>query len=227
MTTPITEPAREQAVYRPQADTLLLLEALAHCRLTADDSVADLCTGSGVIARQAARNGAGIVVAVDDCPNSIAHAKRVNDRTGLSDHITTICGDISTLPARPTFNLVTCNPPYVPTPPNADPALHPPGPSHSWDAGPDGRLVLDAVCSIGPRLLRPGGAMLIVQSEFADVAATSRQLIAAGMAVRIVTQARIPFGPVLIARAKWLEAQELLEHGCRTELLVVIEATAP
>ena len=45
----------------------------------------------------------------------------------------------------------------------------------AWNAGMDGRLVLDPLCDVAPALLDDGGTMLIVQSEFADADQTVRR----------------------------------------------------
>ena len=43
------------------------------------------------------------------------------------------------------------------------------GPSWAWNAGPDGRLVLDPLCESASKLLCDGGSLLLVQSAFAGV----------------------------------------------------------
>lgn len=42
-------------------------------------------------------------------------------------------------------------------------------PPRAWDAGPDGRLVLDPLCRVAPRLLTAGGTLLRVHSEPAGI----------------------------------------------------------
>jgi release factor glutamine methyltransferase len=112
---------------------------------------------------------------------------------------------------------VLSNPPYVPVAPEADTARIPPaaGPAWAWDAGDDGRLVLDPLCAAAPELLADGGSIVIVQSEFADVDQTLTTLARGGLDAEVLASQWIPFGPVLSARANWLEA---------TGLLVVIRA---
>ena len=69
------------------------------------------------------------------------------------------------------FDVVVSNPPYVPVTPDSDAESIPAGvgPAWAWDAGDDGRLVLDPLCAAAPELLADGGTMLLVQSEFAGV----------------------------------------------------------
>ena len=108
-------------------------------------------------------------------------------------------------------------------PPPAGPA----GPAWAWNAGPDGRMVLDPLCSSASGLLADGGSMLLVQSALAGVEHSLDALRSTGLNARVIASQWIPFGPVLSARAGWLEVTGQVESGCRTEQLVVIRADKP
>jgi release factor glutamine methyltransferase len=56
---------RPPGVYRPQADTWLLAQALHDATIPYGARVLDLCTGTGALAVTAARAGAAHVTAVD------------------------------------------------------------------------------------------------------------------------------------------------------------------
>lgn len=220
----ISRPRAE--VYLPQSDSRLLIETMRSCCPPVGRRVADLCTGSGVAAIAASDAGASSVTAFDASPAAIS-AARVNARlAGCVIDIRLGCWSAA-LELEP-FDLVLCNPPYVPAPPDAD-AVVPDagGPPMSFNAGPDGRLVLDPLCKSAPDLLNPGGAMLIVQSEFAGVPSSISALRSGGLRVRVAARRTIPFGPVMNARARWLEDTGRLPRGQRTERLVVIEAVRP
>ena len=73
---------------------------------------------------------------------------------------------------------------------------------------PDGRLVLDQLSAPAPGLLTDGGTVLFVQSEFAGIRQSVNALRSVGLSADVVARQRIPFGPVLTARARWLEAAE-------------------
>ncbi|GAB17734.1 hypothetical protein GOEFS_038_00010 [Gordonia effusa NBRC 100432] len=223
--TAIAEPGYLDAaqVYRPQDDTRLLIGAIDR-KLVAGRDVGDLCTGSGVVAVHSAELGAKSVTAVDSSPAAIASVRRLISTSESGGCVTAVHNDIGLLRHAAGFDVITCNPPYVPTPEVDDPELHPPGPSHCWDAGPRGRAVLDVVCSTAPTLLRPGGTLLLVQSEYADIPATIAALTRSGLSTRVAAEAEIPFGPVFSARADWMEKQGLLKPGRRRELLAVIRA---
>jgi release factor glutamine methyltransferase len=124
------------------------------------------------------------------------------------------------------FDVVTCNPPYVPFAEDADNEVVPlaAGPETAWNAGRDGRRILEPLCQRAPALVADGGTILIVQSEFADVDRTVEDLRAGGLHASIVAEQWIPFGPVLTARARWLERVGLLEAGRREERLAVVRA---
>jgi release factor glutamine methyltransferase len=76
--------------------------------------------------------------------------------------------------------------------------------------------------SAPPELLAKGGTILIVHSEFADVDRTVEGLRAGDLRADVVAEQWIPFGPVLTARAHWLEHVGLLETGLRQERLAVV-----
>jgi len=66
--------------------------------------------------------------------------------------------------------------------------------------------------------------MLLVQSAFADVQRSLDSLRSTGLDADPVASQWIPFGPVLSARARWLENTGRLPRGCRQERLIVIRA---
>ena len=76
------------------------------------------------------------------------------------------------------------------------------GPALSFNAGIDGRLVLDPLCEHAPALLKAGGTLLVVQSEFPGVRKTVESLCCGGLRAAVVAHRRIPFGPVMTARAQ-------------------------
>ena len=211
-------------VYRPQEDSALLTEALAVSGRVPGRRVADLCSGSGVVALAAAECGARSVDAFEMSSRAVDCARANVAAAGRDVRVHR--GSWSRAMEFAPFDVVTCNPPYVPFTEGADDVPIPlaAGPDLAWNAGPDGRHVLDPVCERAPQLLARGGTMLIVQSEFADVDQTVTGLRAGGLRVKVVAEQLIPFGPVLSARAHWLERVGLLESGRREELLVVVRA---
>ncbi|MER7666855.1 HemK2/MTQ2 family protein methyltransferase [Kitasatospora sp. NPDC096128] len=208
---------RPPGVYSPQGDTELLAHCVRREELDGSSRVLDLCTGTGVVALVAARSGA-LVTAVDLSARAVAaawcntrlHRGRVRLRRG--DLLGPVAGE--------RFDLVTANPPYVPTTSGRAPSRR--GAALAWDAGPDGRLLLDRICRTVPRALAVRGVLLVVQSALADVPATLAQLRAAGLSSSVVARRRQPFGPVMTQRAALFERLGLIGPGQRDEELVVV-----
>jgi release factor glutamine methyltransferase len=211
-------------VYAPQHDSQLLIEAMARSGVVSGSRVLDLCTGSGAVAIAAAQLGARGVTAFDICSHAIecttsnaAEAGvQVDARVGMW---------VDAFVAGP-YDVVVSNPPYVPTSPDADQESIPieVGPATAWNAGLDGREVLNPLCDNAPELLSAGGTMLIVQSELADTGQSLRRLRSGGLRAEVVLSQLIPFGPVLRARASWMESIGMLPVGRREEEIVVIRA---
>ncbi|MFF4120991.1 HemK2/MTQ2 family protein methyltransferase [Streptomyces sp. NPDC001714] len=214
----VTRPLRcwaPRGVYTPQTDTGLLRRALCRERITRDTDVLDLGTGSGMLAVEAARLG-GRVTAVDiswwavavTWINALLNGQRLRVRHG----------DLTTaVPGGRRFDLVIANPPYVPAPGGAAPR----GAARAWDAGTDGRLLLDRICDAAPRVLRPTGTLLIVHSHLCGTGATLTRLTAAGLRARVVDRTWLPFGQVLRSRLDWLRERGLTADGTTEELVVI------
>ncbi|MER7705722.1 HemK2/MTQ2 family protein methyltransferase [Kitasatospora sp. NPDC097605] len=206
---------RPPGVYRPQGDTELLVSCLRRERLDGASRVLDLGTGTGVVALAAARTGAR-VTAVDLSARAVL-AAWVNTRLRRS-RVELCRGDLTDPVHGRRFDLVAANPPYVPV---EEPG-RPTGPALAWDAGPDGRLVLDRICREVPRLLTTGGVLLLVQSSLADVPRTLAALRGAGLRATVAARRRQAFGPVMTERAGLFERLGLIAVGVREEELVVV-----
>lgn len=216
---------RAPGVYPAQQDTWLLAESVAEelrDRAGRRSTVLELGTGSGALAVLAAGHRGARVTAVDVSRRALVSAGANAVLRGRWVRLRR--GDLGVPVVGQTFDVVVSNPPYVPAATAAVPVR---GRARAWDAGHDGRVVLDRLCSEAPKLLAPGGAVLLVQSALAGVDQTLHHLRGDGLDAHVVASCTHPFGPVLTARAELLEARGLIRPGQRHEDLAVIRATRP
>ncbi|MFF8103011.1 HemK2/MTQ2 family protein methyltransferase [Streptomyces sp. NPDC016640] len=208
-------------VYAPQEDTELLAGALSEEPLPPGADVLDVGTGSGALAVAAARRGAR-VTAVDVSRRAVCAARLNALRAGVAVRVRR--GNLFDPVRGGSFDLVLANPPYIPAPGGHGP---PRGAARAWDAGGDGRLVLDRICREAPALLRPGGVLLLVQSALSGPELTLGRLRDSGLKAAVTRRRRIAFGPVLRSREHWLRERGLLPATENLEELVVVRAELP
>ncbi|MBT2546727.1 methyltransferase [Streptomyces sp. ISL-44] len=205
-------------VYRPQADTRLLAEALDHEDLGPRTDVLEIGTGTGALALHAAGRGAR-VTAVDVSWPAVVTARLNALRRRVPLRV--LHGDFAARAARRRYDLVVANPPYVPA---SQARLPSHGPERAWDAGLDGRTVIDRICSAAPALLSPGGILLMVHSAMCGAEETIARLTRVQLVAEVTATASIPWGPVLRSRRAWLERQGLAAQAEQWEELVIIRA---
>ena len=210
---------RPPGVYRAQDDTSLLIDIMNRGGFADDRDVLDVGTGGGALAVAAARAGAASVSAVDLSLRSVLTA-RLNCRLNGAD-VAVYRGDLFVPVRGRKFDLILTNPPYVPASTSVLPRYRL---ARCWDAGWDGRALLDRICDGAPAALTETGVLLLVQSQVSGEQATIERLGVAGLQASIVARAAVPFGPVMRARADALRARGLLRPGQADEELSVIEA---
>ncbi len=210
---------RLPGTYPAQGDTRLLTDTLVSRGLAVGRRVLDICTGGGALALAAGRAGASAVTAVDLSRRSVITA-RINSRLHRTP-VTVHQGDLFAPVHGERFDLVLSNPPYVPA---AGEVLPRHRSARSWDAGRDGRAILDRICAGVPDVLSEQGVLLLTHSVLSDEEATLERLQRAGLVAEVVARADEPFGPVMRRRAALLRSRGLLAPGQQSEGLVVIEA---
>jgi release factor glutamine methyltransferase len=204
-------------VFSPISDTWMLARALRAEVRRGRSSVLDVCTGSGALAVCAALAGAPEVTAVDVSRRAVLTA-RINARLN-GVRVRARRSDLFSALGDERFDVIVSNPPYVPAETDELPAR---GPERAWDAGRDGRLILDRLLAEAPARLRPGGVLLVVHSEICGFDRTTEAMRDAGLKVDVAVRERGPLGPLMSARVRHLEASALLPPGRRDEDVMVL-----
>jgi release factor glutamine methyltransferase len=202
-------------VLRPPSDAALLGGVMARdgSGLRGREAL-DLCTGTGILALTAARLGAR-ATAVDISRRAVLNA-RLNARLNRLD-LAVLRGDLLAPVEGRRFDLIVSNPPYIPAPPGERTR----GAARAWDAGPDGRELLDRICDAAPGHLRPGGRILLVHSSLSDPGESLRRLAAAGLAARIAAEHEGELGPVGRDRFAYLRSIGATDGSARERMVVV------
>ena len=157
-------------VPRPDTETLVTA-ALELGDLIAQASLRlhDVCTGSGAVAISIAAERPSWSVSASDISSQALDVARANSRRLLGREIVLARADLLDGFEGP-FDIITANPPYVPTEETA--ALLSRGwkePALALDGGPDGLAIVSRLVVQAGRILAPGGFLLIetdaLQSE--------------------------------------------------------------
>src|SRR6201987_1514733 len=141
-------------------------------------SVADIGTGSGILALAAARAGAAEVLALDINPHAALSALENAQANGLGDHVSVACMNLlAALPARPLFDVILSSPPKHAGEPRdlAD---------RGWHAGPQYRDVAALFKQASDRL-KPDGCLYVMVSSDSDLDLFGRLIDEAGFRARL------------------------------------------
>lgn len=160
-------------VFIPRPETEVLVEwALAAIKDLRAPVVVDLCSGSAAIALaiSAARPDA-VVHAVERAPGALAWARR-NLELHIDNGGTPIDlrgGDFTDARLLAdldgTVDLVTANPPYVPSGTPVEPEVGVHDPAEAVFGGPDGLEVIRPLISVAAGLLKPGGVVAMEHDD--------------------------------------------------------------
>ncbi len=136
-------------------------------------NIADIGTGSGILAMVAARAGA-VVTASDISPVALNCAAGNARRNGLADRMSVVESDVwSQFPSDSTFDLVITNPPFYPR--TAETMS-----DHGFAAGESYEFFVKLADGLRARL-REGGSLLLIQSSDTDFAPIAGILEARGL----------------------------------------------
>jgi release factor glutamine methyltransferase len=156
-------------VYEPAEDTFLMLDAfeldLADIRRIRPSLCLEIGCGSGVLSvglASALRDLGCLVMAVDVNTSACAASLETASANGVLGHLDIVRARTASAfesRLRGKVDVVLCNPPYVPTPPDEH--------GHediraAWAGGTDGRTLTDEVLKLLPDLLSPFGRCYLV-----------------------------------------------------------------
>ena len=146
--------------------------------------VADVGTGSGILALAAARAGAETVIAADINPNAALTAAENARANGFGERIGAVCSNLlSALAPRPLFDVILSSPPKHAGEPRdlAD---------RGWHAGPRYRDIA-ALFEEARDRLKPGGRLYVMVSTDTDLELFGRLIDRAGFDARPVHERSI------------------------------------
>jgi len=190
----------------PRPETELLVEkAIAWLQESnVRRTVADVGTGSGVIAVSIAVNVPDVhVLATDISQEALEVARRNASKFDVLQRIDFVQCDllphhIETLPTERHFDLICANLPYVPTETLQSLPVYGREPTLALDGGPDGLRLIRRLLDIGPEWLAPNG-MILLELE------ATRGIQALNLAYDLFSQATIHLHQDLTGRDRLLE----------------------
>jgi len=175
-------------VYEPAEDSRLLAEtvepAIGH-----DERVLEVGVGSGYVAARVQAAADARVVGIDVTPAACEAARAEGIETVRADLVDAIAGD--------SVDVVFCNPPYLPTPPERE-----------WDdpleaalsGGEDGRRVVRPFLRDVGRVLRPDGRAYLIVSSLTGLEAVDDIAAGAGLRTREVADRSFPFERLVVLK---------------------------
>lgn len=172
-------------VYQPAEDSKLLADAVVE-RVEPGDRALDVGTGSGYVAARLQAVGADVVGA-DLNPHACRQAADEGVPVVRADLVEPFHDDA--------FDVVTFNPPYLPTDPDQE--------WSDWmeralSGGEDGRAAIDPFLDHVGQVLAPGGAAALLVSSLTDPDAVRERAATNGLAGEEVASESHPFETLLV-----------------------------
>ncbi len=176
-------------VYEPAADTYLLMET-ALKEVSSTDTVIEIGTGCGIIARELAKT-AETVVAADINPyavrcaraNGVANVVRADLFSGI----------------RGRYSLIVFNPPYIPI---QESEKHDEWIECAWDGGPSGADVINRFLEQAKEHMTVNGRILLLISTITGVERVMERIGGLGMKAEEIASSRVPYERLTVLRSK-------------------------
>ncbi|RZN63472.1 HemK2/MTQ2 family protein methyltransferase [Methanonatronarchaeum sp. AMET6-2] len=183
----------DRHTYPPSDDSKLLAKALKD-ELKEGEKLLDMGTGSGVIASKAL-DKAGEITAVDINPHAIKSAEK---NIGQNEKTRYIVSDLFKNVPPEKYDLITFNPPYLPTE-NEVPEKHK-YIEKSWSGGKNGRETINNfITQLGEYLARDGRTLLLV-SSVTDPDKVKKKARENGFKVKVIRTTKIFFEKLIVLK---------------------------
>jgi release factor glutamine methyltransferase len=174
---------RRVLIPRPDSETLVDVALSRTETRSMYGRALDLCTGSGCVAIAFAhQRRTWHTTASDVSPEAAALCWENALRAGVAHHFRVLSGDLfAVLDAGERFELITANPPYIPTGEIAElqPDIREFEPRLALDGGADGLDVIRRIVEQAPERLTPGG-LLALEVAYNQAPAVAELLAARG-----------------------------------------------
>jgi release factor glutamine methyltransferase len=151
---------------RPETEHVVEAALRIACELQAmreQMTLVDAGTGSGAIALAVAKRLPAVRVLATECSEAALTVAQLNaKRLRLAGRVTFLRGDLLE-PVHEEVDIIAANLPYIPTAaiPTLAPEVRDHEPRLALDGGPDGLHVIARLLVQSPRVLRPGGAIIL------------------------------------------------------------------
>lgn len=186
-----------EAVYQPAEDSRLLaetvIEAAESGAVSLDDGslALDVGTGSGYVANRLRDATGARVLGSDLSPEACRDAATAGVAVVRANVVDPFHADV--------FDVVVCNPPYLPTPPEQE--------WGDWmeralSGGEDGRAVVDPFLDDVGRVLAPSGTAFLLISTLTDPEAVQKRATAAGLEWTVLAEESHPFETLFVYRLR-------------------------
>ena len=182
-------------VYAPCDDSFLMAEYLGAAM---GDRVLDMGTGCGIQGITAAGRGAQ-VTACDISQGAVECAR--HNAAENSVEIDVLTSDL-VQNVRGTFDLITFNPPYLPSDPLEEAEVKEGREALAWDGGKTGREVTSRFISGCADHLEPGGRVLLIASSLSGIEEVEMELLKAGLMPRVLGRRRFFFEEIALVEGQ-------------------------